>query len=185
MIITEKEFQSFSRFKIVESVIMYYFAVTVLIFQLLVKINSEEFCPNVKVELKGFPHLELVEYTISPLNADEELPVPILENQLTITLSSMRIGIANNWWGLNLVKQVLVDRYYWHRTFTLPMIAYNKEQPEKNYKFLNNNFTCMKEPMKVEHALVVDDHFPYLMNQYGCNKRRSQANMDKNLIFLI
>lgn len=171
--------------RIVESVIMDYFTVTVLIFQLFGNIKSEEICPNVKVELNGFPNLEIVEYTINPINSEEEMPLPLLENELYITLSSAKLGDVNNWWGLNLIKRVLVEKYFWERTFTLPMNVYNKAKPSKNYEFLNNNFTCLNKPMVVEYVLIIDERFPFLMNQYGCNNKRYNDNMDNNVIFLI
>lgn len=164
---------------------MYYFAVTVLIFQLFGKIKSEELCPNVKVELKGFPHLEVVEYTINPIYSEEKMPLPMMENELYITLSSAKLGDVYNWWGLNLIKKVLVEKYIWERTFTLPMYVYNKEKPPKNYEFLNNDFTCLNQPIVKQYALVSDENFPFLMNQYGCNDKRYNDNMDNNVIFLI
>ena len=167
------------------SVIMYYIAVIVLIFELFGDIKSEELCPNVKVELKRFPNFGIVEYTIKPNNSEQEMPLPLLENELFITLSSATLGDLSDWWSINLVKRVLADQYYWERTLALPMYVYNKEKPQKNYKFLNNNFTCLSQPMVVKYALIVDESSSFLMNQYGCVSKRSNDNMDKNVIFLI
>ena len=164
---------------------MYYFTVTVLIIQLFGYLKSEEFCPNVKIGLNGFPNLETVEYSVSPINSEQEMPLPLLDYEITMTLVSSRMLHLYNWWGLKLIKRVFVEKYVWERTFVLPMYVYNKKEPLKNYKFLNNNFTCLNQPMVVEYALVFDEIFPYLMNQYGCNNNRINDNMDKNLIYLV
>lgn len=164
---------------------MYYFVVTVLILQLFGKIKSEEFCPNVKVKLKGFPNLESVEYTINPISSEQEMPLPLLENDLYMTLISVGNLDFYSWWGLRLIKRVMIEKYNWERTFSLPMYFYNKYLPKKNYEFLNKNFTCLNKPMVVEYSLVVDENYPYLMNQYGCNFNRFNHTMDNNVIFLI